>query len=69
MNDTRHDPVLLCAIVERRHQLKRTLDLMDSWALVFERIGRGEAFDVDTPGSRHAADGPGRFAIPVLASH
>lgn len=69
MNDTRHDPVLLSAIVERRHQLKRTIDLMDSWALVFERIGRGEAFDVDTPCCRQAPEEEKRFAIPVLSTH
>lgn len=66
MNDTPHDPALLSAILERRDQLRRTIELMDRWALVFERIGRGEASDVDTPCRRQAAQGGGRSTAPVL---
>ena len=70
MSDAEHDPALLAAIAERRAQLRRTIELMDRWALVFERIGRGEAPDpaADPPRSRPATGPRGLALVPVLAA-
>jgi hypothetical protein len=48
MRTPRRDRVVLAAAIRRRAELRQTINLMERWALVFERIGRGEVVDLDS---------------------